>query len=411
MGSEQGYQRLARNAERRVLAGVCTGIGRYTGIDPVVFRVGFAVLVLAHGQGVFLYVAAAVLMPARPGESALAERLLKRWFDAPAVLTILGALLTAGVVFSLFGAAVTDTVALLVVFGLALLVAHSRGTDLVAVARSVPERLTGHPPAPMPEPARAEAETATGLREGMIDLAAYSAAHTGAPPLDDHDTRDTGARETRSAKGAPRPERGGSPVAAITLLGAMAAGAAMIPVARGYPAPDAWLIIMAPALAVVGFGLVLGGWFRTRGLVAAGTVLTLAMLTTSVVRDAPQGAEYGEIEWRPTDAAQTNQVYKVGVGQGDLDLTSLTLAPGQRVTIVAEVALGGLDVTVPSTARVLVDARVTLGDLRVDHRTTGGPRAKVVRTLEPEGGQTGGEPPVIELRIRGKLSDVSVNRG
>jgi hypothetical protein len=207
-----------------------------------------------------------------------------------------------------------------------------------------------------------------------------------------------------------RPDRGGSPVAAITLLAAMAAGAAMIPVARGFPAPDSWLIVMAPALAVIGLGLVVGGWFRTRGLAAAGTVLTVAMLTTSVAGDAPRNAEYGEVEWRPTDAAQTNQVYKVGVGQGDLDLTSLPLAAGQHVTIDAEVALGGLDITVPATARVMVDARVALGDLRVDTRTTSGPRAKVVRTLEPERAPVG-EPPVIELRVRGKLGDVSVRRG
>ncbi|MGH3243365.1 MAG: hypothetical protein ACRDNL_23500, partial [Spirillospora sp.] len=207
-----------------------------------------------------------------------------------------------------------------------------------------------------------------------------------------------------------RDDRPRSPVTAISLLAAMAAGAAMIPVAQGYSYPDSSLIVMAPALAVIGIGLVVGGWFRTRGLAAAGTVLTLALLTSTVAGEAPRNAEYGEIEWRPTDVAQTNQVYKIGVGQGDLDLTSLRLAAGQRVTIEAQVALGGLEITVPRTARVLVDARITLGDLRVDHRTTPGPRARIVRTLEPEGGP-GGNPPVISLRIRGKVGDVSVQRG
>ncbi|MFI0370218.1 PspC domain-containing protein [Actinomadura sp. 1N219] len=421
----QGYQRLARDGGRRVLAGVCTGLGRYTGIDPVVFRVGFAILVLAHGQGIFLYVAAALLMPASPGASAFAESLFKRWFDAAAVLSILGALLAAGVVFSLFGAEVTDTIALLVVFGLALLVAHSRGVDLVSVARSVPERLAGHPPEPSAQWTRSEtvvvgvvslskdapsAAQGTGrLPEGMIDLAAYSAAQTGTLLPDDRDDRDhlDDRRDDRPDKRAKDSRR--SPATAITLLAAMAAGAAMIPVAQGYSYPDSSLIVMAPALAVIGIGLVVGGWFRTRGLAAAGTVLTLAMLTTTVAGEAPRNAEYGEVEWRPTDAAQTNQVYKIGVGQGDLDLTSLRLAAGQRVTIDAEVALGGLAVRVPRTARVQVDAKIALGDLRVDNRTTSGPRARVVRTLEPDGEP--GNPPVIVLRIRGKVGDVSVNRG
>ncbi|GAA2289787.1 hypothetical protein GCM10010402_55140 [Actinomadura luteofluorescens] len=424
-----GHRRLARDSERKVLAGVCTGLARYTGIDPVVFRVGFAVLALAHGQGIFLYIVAALLMPASPGESSLAEQWLKRWFDGQAVLTILGALLCVGVAFSLFGGVPTDAVAPLVVFGLVLAVAHSRGVDLVSVARTVPERITGH--APEPAATWTSAETAStagvslgkdtraggspggdggpsrpgagGLPEGMIDLAAYSAAWTDAPGA---------AAPHGTASAAPAREGcggGTSPVAAITLLAAMGAGAALIPVARSYPAPDSWLIVMAPALAVLGLGLVVGGWFRTRGLAAAGTLLTLAMLTTAVAGDVPRNAEYGEIDWRPTDTSQIGRVFKVGVGQGDLDLTALPIAAGQRVTINAEVGVGGLQVTVPPTARVLVDARIGLGDVRVDHRTTSGPAARVVRTLEPEGAAAA-NPPVIVLRIRGKLGDVDVHR-
>ena len=432
--SADGYRRLARDAERKVLAGVCTGLGRYTGIDPVVFRVGFAILVLAHGQGVFLYIAAALLMPASPDESSIAEQMLKRWFDGQAVLTILGALLCVGVTFSLFGGVLTDAIAFLVVFGLVLLVAHSRGVDLVAVARSTPERITGYPPEPSAAWTRSEPATVggvslskdgplggqgpsgpgtSGLPDGMIDLAAYSAAwaetpDATAPPS----TAPFGTAPAGSATKAPAQHGcggGTSPVAAITMLAAMAAGAAMIPVARSYPAPDSWLIVMAPALAVIGLGLVVGGWFRTRGLAAAGTVLTLAMLTTSVAGDVPRNAEYGEVNWRPTDTSQIGRLYKVGIGQGDLDLSALPVAAGQRVTIDAEVGVGGLEVTVPLAARVLVDARIGLGDVRVDHRTTSGPAAKVVRTLEPEVAHAA-NPPVIVLRIRGKLGDVDVHR-
>jgi phage shock protein PspC (stress-responsive transcriptional regulator) len=413
--TERGYQRLARDADRRLLAGVCTGLGRYTGIDPVVFRVGFAILVLAHGQGIFLYLAAALLMPASPGESSLAEQLFKRWFDAQAILSILGALLCVSVAFTLLGGAYTDTMATLVVFGLVLVVAHSRGTDLVAAARSVPERLAGHPPEPSAEWTRSEevivggvslfkdtsrpAPASGGLPEGMIDLAAYSA--TRADVLADEPAP---APKTREKDG-----RGGSaPAAAITLLAAMATGAAMIPVAKGYPAPDSWMIVMAPALAVIGLGLVVGGWFRTRGLAAAGTLLTLGLLTTTVVGDMPRNADYGDIDWHPTDVSQTTQTYKVGVGQADLDLTALPMTPGQRVTFDAQVGLGGLAVTLPAAARVMVDARIALGDLNIQHRTTSGPNAKVTRVLEPE--TPAANPPVIELRIRGKIGDVDVHR-
>ncbi len=439
--SAGGYERLARDAERRVLAGVCTGLGRYTGIDPVVFRVGFAILVLARGQGVFLYVAAALLMPASPGESSLAEQFFKGWFDASAVLTILGALLGAGVAFSFVGGAPTDAIAVLVVFGLALLVAHSRGVDLVAAARSVPDRLSGHPPEPSAEWTRSETvaaggvslskepqsryedvppweepsrpdrpdrpRTGGGLPEGMIDLAVYGAAHSAA-----RDAEPSGyAAEPAAAAGgtAVKEAPGRSPAATITLLAALAAAGAMIPVARAYPAPESWLIVMAAALAVVGLGLVVGGWFRTRGLATAGTVLTLAMLTTSVAGEMPRNAEYGEVEWRPVDTATAGQEYKVGVGRGTLDLTALPVAPGQRVTIDARVMLGGLEVRVPSAARVMVDARITLGDLRVGSKTTSGPNVRSNEVMEPEGGRAD-DPPVIVLRIRGTVGDVDVNR-
>ncbi|MGP4024766.1 PspC domain-containing protein [Actinomadura sp. 3N407] len=434
-GGAGGYERLARDTERRVLAGVCTGLGRYTGIDPVVFRVGFGLLVLAHGQGIFLYIAAVLLMPGSPGESSLAEQFFKRWFDGAAVLTILGALLCAGVVFSLFGGVPTDAIAALVVFGLVLLVAHSRGVNLVAAARSVPERLSGHPPEPSAEWTRSANATVGsvslykdthtdapprtrggGLPEGMVDLAAYSAAHSAAQAdalLDDARLDDdTAPPAAAPAKrhGCGRSPAGRSPAATITLLAAMAAGAAMIPVAQPYPAPDSWLIVMAPALAVIGFGLVLGGWFRTRGLATAGTVLTLAMLTTAVAGEMPRNAEYGEVEWRPMDAAQTGQEYKVGVGQGTLDLTALPVAAGQRVTINAQVTLGGLEVKVPPAARVMVDAKIALGDLRVGSKTTSGPNVRSTQVMEPEG-RPGENPPVIVLRIRGKIGDVDVRRG
>jgi phage shock protein PspC (stress-responsive transcriptional regulator) len=413
MGEERNagkHRRLARDPERRVLAGVCTGLGRYTGIDPVVFRVGFGLLVLAHGQGVFLYIVAALLMPSSPGESSPAERAFRRWFDAPAVLSALGALLCVGVALSLFGGVSTDSIAVLVVFGLVMLVAHGRGVDLVGAARSIPERFAGHPPGPSGEWAtatgsvslekEAPAWTGGGLPEGMIDLAAYGRARAADAPA-----------EPRADAPAPerRRERPKSPAATITLLAAMATGGALIPVARGYPAPEAALIVMAPALAVVGLGLIVGGWFRTRGLAAVGTLLTLSLLATSVAARLPKDLKYGDMEWRPMNATSTHQEYRIGVGQGTVDLTALPLATGQRISVDARVGLGGMEVKVPQGVRVRLDARIALGDLRIEYRTTSGPNAKVVRVLEPEGAAVK-NPPEIDLRIRGKVGDVDVHR-
>jgi phage shock protein C len=60
---------LRRSREDRVIAGVCGGLGRYLGIDPVLLRIAFVVLALAGGGGVILYLVCWILIPEeRPGE-------------------------------------------------------------------------------------------------------------------------------------------------------------------------------------------------------------------------------------------------------------------------------------------------------------------------------------------------------
>ncbi|GAA2634325.1 hypothetical protein GCM10010411_86410 [Actinomadura fulvescens] len=412
---------------------MCTGIGRGTGIDPVVIRVAFGILLLTHGQGLLLYIAAALLMPGRAQDLAPVERLFRRRFDRAAVLSVLGALMAAGLVLSMVGgAAYLDALAIFTIFGLVLLVSHARGVDLVAAARTFPERLQGHP-LDQPYAGVATANTAApgtaaagteptpialdkldrtpgDLPEGMIDLATLGRG--GTAPADERPAADRPVPPMRTwpaeAAAAIRKQQGPSPLTQITLLGAMAAGAAMVPVASGYPAPQNAVIVASVALAVIGGGLLLGGWFRARGLATAGTLLTLSLLAGSAAAEVPRDARYGEIEWRPTDTARTQQGYKVAVGSAVLDLTALPLKPGERVTINAEVLLGGLKVRLPPTARVELDALVGLGDLSVDRRTISGPRAKVNEVLPPVDGSAA-NPPVIILRIRGKVGDIQVD--
>ncbi len=55
---------LARSRQERVLAGVCGGLGRYLGVDPVWVRLGWVLLTLASfWVGVLAYLAAALLIP------------------------------------------------------------------------------------------------------------------------------------------------------------------------------------------------------------------------------------------------------------------------------------------------------------------------------------------------------------
>jgi len=61
------YKQLRRPLDDRIVAGVCSGIGRYLAVDPVLVRVGFAVLcALTWGTAVLAYPIAWFLMPEEP---------------------------------------------------------------------------------------------------------------------------------------------------------------------------------------------------------------------------------------------------------------------------------------------------------------------------------------------------------
>jgi phage shock protein C len=54
---------VRRSRSERILAGVCGGVGRYLGVDPVLLRVAFIILALANGLGIVAYVVAWVAIP------------------------------------------------------------------------------------------------------------------------------------------------------------------------------------------------------------------------------------------------------------------------------------------------------------------------------------------------------------
>src|SRR5687767_3371495 len=67
---EPGH-RLTRATDDKVVAGLAGGLGRYFGIDPVVFRIAFVVLTLAGGSGILLYLIGWLMIPDDQGANAL----------------------------------------------------------------------------------------------------------------------------------------------------------------------------------------------------------------------------------------------------------------------------------------------------------------------------------------------------
>mgnify|MGYP001183030164 FL=1 len=58
-------KRLFRDSFNGILGGVCSGLGEYFEIDPVIFRLLFIVFFFMFGGGVFIYLIAWLIIPDR----------------------------------------------------------------------------------------------------------------------------------------------------------------------------------------------------------------------------------------------------------------------------------------------------------------------------------------------------------
>jgi signal transduction histidine kinase len=132
----------ARDRANGVVAGVAAGIGRALEVDPTLVRLLFALLSLAGGAGIALYLAGALLMPSAPGERTSGKRtaiglalLLLATIAAlnglglPGFLQVAAALGTAGVFFLWRRQQRLVGTAFLVVAALLLLTRGEAGAD------------------------------------------------------------------------------------------------------------------------------------------------------------------------------------------------------------------------------------------------------------------------------------------
>jgi len=67
---DAGPRRLYRSRDDSVIAGVCGGLGKYLGVDPVLIRIAAVVLVFAGGAGILLYGIGWIVIPEEPEPGA-----------------------------------------------------------------------------------------------------------------------------------------------------------------------------------------------------------------------------------------------------------------------------------------------------------------------------------------------------
>ncbi|WP_081937352.1 PspC domain-containing protein [Streptosporangium roseum] len=519
---------LRRSDEGRMLTGVCAGLGRYAGIDPVLFRVGFAVLVLGSGIGIMLYIAAFLLMREANGGPGYMEQWTRRTFDSETVLALLTGVFAFGLIINLSSDGIgTGTVVVGTLFAIVLLAAHARGVDLLAVARSLPDRLRGrrvprpsgpppaafapapppypaaHPqtgsmstapyaaqapaagPAPVPAPqgggtapagdippagstplpadtsstedprspesAPPYAETAPvadprssgnappyagtapvadgpprgvfpagGMPPSPRPAARPSFDSSGEPfspygpyqPLDPRRRQQQYSPYDLSGYGgpvrtAPRPKRPRSFVGGVTLCLAMIVGGIIMAIQATSGSVN-MTIAGGAMLITIGAGLLVAAWFgRGAALVAAGTIISIALVAGSTLTDMPK--RFGSYHWEPTTLSEIAADYDVGVGEGTLDLGDLTFPPGSRTVVDASVSVGQISVILPPTVRVEVNGYTKLGDVKIDHAVEGGADIRHDKILEPETAPKGDVATVV-LNVKAGIGDVEVRR-
>ncbi|SKA39087.1 phage shock protein C (PspC) family protein [Marinactinospora thermotolerans DSM 45154] len=427
---------LRKDDASGAITGVCAGLGAYTRVDPVVWRVAFGMTALAGGTGVWLYLAAWMMMRDGHGGPAMAEQLLNRRLAAPAVLSVLGIGLLAATLLSLAGGVSWGTLVLATPLIIGVLSAHNRGVDLRRTLRELPDWLKSREPAPqapMPEPRPAyynPAQPWASAPHGPIDLAVLAggaAEETAVEP--EGDREEAGRKDEESGKdgesGKAPGKEGRAPRRRGLLLlwpvwwtGLALAGTAF-GLAGGFSV-DALVgaasapVFLGGVIVAVGLALLVGAWFADpRGLVAVGTVLTLLLVLVTSADVAAM--RFGDVTWRPRDDVEAAQGYRLTAGVAKLDLTRVPLEPGRDVRVRARVGVGSLEVAVPDDARVVVRATLGLGWAEVEGESRRGSRLEIRETLDP-GPERGravdapAEPPTLLIDLTSHIGDMEVRR-
>jgi len=137
----RGWTRVTRSRDPRVLGGVCAGVGRAYGLDPVVLRILVVALVFAGGSGLVLYVAAWLVLPQDDADQSLVQAAVRdRSYDPSEMLAVgavlLGILLLVRETGIWFGDAVVWPI-LLSGVGLAVIWRQAGGDDRASLLRVV----------------------------------------------------------------------------------------------------------------------------------------------------------------------------------------------------------------------------------------------------------------------------------
>ncbi|GAA2822644.1 PspC domain-containing protein [Nonomuraea rubra] len=76
--SEYNVKKLRRTHKGRIIAGVCSGVGEFVGIDANLVRIALAIATLFGGAGVALYAIGWLLMPDEEHETSIVQDIINK---------------------------------------------------------------------------------------------------------------------------------------------------------------------------------------------------------------------------------------------------------------------------------------------------------------------------------------------
>ncbi|MEV4582331.1 PspC domain-containing protein [Nonomuraea jabiensis] len=79
--SEYNVKKLRRTHKGRIVAGVCSGIGEFVGIDANLVRIALAIATLFGGLGVGVYAIGWLLMPEEDTDTSIVQDLINKQQD------------------------------------------------------------------------------------------------------------------------------------------------------------------------------------------------------------------------------------------------------------------------------------------------------------------------------------------
>ncbi|MFI6091561.1 PspC domain-containing protein [Streptomyces sp. NPDC051218] len=416
-GGPMVVRTFRRDRRHKKLGGVCAGLGQHCDMDPVIFRIGLALLSVTSGLGLVFYGFAWLFVPFDDEEENEARRLLSGRVDGQALTAVLFALVGCGVFLSLLnnGGALTFAT------GLALLLAgagywsQQRGTtdpDPVAAqaAADAPPEAKAPPVAGAPSWWRDPI-----IKDGTHDgISGYFWGPEGVTVEYQPDPPHGPIRPRQPDAPQPPKPRGPRWIGGLIFLGALLAGG----LGTGLTWADQSLGTslqtgLALALAVFGIGIALSAFLGRTGvgsIVLA--VITAGLLAGSAALPKDITTTWAETEWKPTAVEQVRPQYELGTGVGTLDLTRAGPGKGQTLSTSAEAGAGRLKVILPRSSTVELDIEVGVGDIQLPDDRKGDvditPGKEKSVTLDPAAGSKDGG--TLELHVEVGIGQVEVSR-